>query len=199
MGAGSGEFLKEKASVYRSTTAAAYGYSLDAFARVVKPDNLNRIDVRRAWQLCCRSDGRGGGEQKRSIKTCGPFGRFALGGRATLIWLRFHPLRRLGSSRMGNCRSSSHGPNTKVAGCPGFWNDELTKRPAAWWSIFTRLAYGLGTRRGEILGLRWESVDLEKAELTVLSETSKGRRCRTLPLVPELVAALRGWRGVVPW
>ena len=61
-----------------------------------------------------------------------------------------------------------------------------------------QLAYELGLRRGEILGLRWGQVDLEKAELTVLSETSKGRRCRTLPLVPELVAALRGWRESCP-
>jgi integrase len=41
-------------------------------------------------------------------------------------------------------------------------------------------------------------VDLEKAELTVLSETSKGRRWRTLPLVPELVMVLRAWRESNP-
>lgn len=49
-------------------------------------------------------------------------------------------------------------------------------------------AYWLGMRRGEIFGLCWSMVDLDKAELTVLSETSKCRRWRTLPLVPALVA-----------
>ncbi len=41
-------------------------------------------------------------------------------------------------------------------------------------------------------------VDLEKAELIVLAETSKGRRWRMLPLVPELVAVLQEWRQSCP-
>lgn len=73
---------------------------------------------------------------------------------------------------------------------------KLKKCSARWWKIFVQLAYGLGMHRGEILGLRWPSVDMDKACLTVLSKTSKGRKCRILPLVPELVASLRAWREV---
>ena len=75
---------------------------------------------------------------------------------------------------------------------------KLTKRPAAWWRLFLQLAYQLGPRRNEILELRWAEVDFEKAELTILSETSKGRKSRILPLMPELVAAWRAWRQAWP-
>ena len=87
---------------------------------------------------------------------------------------------------------------------------KLTKRPASWWRLFVRLAYNLGMRRGEILGLRWDSVDLEKAELTILTRITRGRKAkkgkkitkghkyRIMPLAPELVAMLREWRESCP-
>jgi integrase len=74
-------------------------------------------------------------------------------------------------------------------------------RLAAAWRL---TLYGL--RRGEVIGLRWEDVDLDAATLSVVStrvlvayrvieKAPKSRKgCRTLPLEPAVVAALRALR-----
>jgi len=68
------------------------------------------------------------------------------------------------------------------------------------------LAANTGMRRGEVLGLRWQDVDLERARLSVQKaltsvlykldladvKTDTGRR--TIDLDPRTVAVLRGWR-----
>jgi len=68
------------------------------------------------------------------------------------------------------------------------------------------LALTLGLRKGELLGLRWDAVDLEKGELAVtrslqringelVSAPPKTRHsCRTIPLPPFAVDALRARR-----
>src|SRR3712207_2317620 len=66
-----------------------------------------------------------------------------------------------------------------------------------------RLALGLGLRRGEVLGLRWQDIDLERGTLRItlnlqfiegrlvlLHPKTAGSR-RMLPLPPSLIAALR--------
>lgn len=65
------------------------------------------------------------------------------------------------------------------------------------------LALTLGLRKGELLGLRWDAVDLEKGELSVtrslqringelVSAQPKTRySCRTIPLPPFVLEALR--------
>ena len=75
-----------------------------------------------------------------------------------------------------------------------------------WWRTFLHVAYGLGCRRGEILGLRWSQVDLDAGELTVRRETSKGRKDRTLPLVGDVLqvahreyAGLQRPRAAMAW
>jgi len=64
------------------------------------------------------------------------------------------------------------------------------------------LAMCLGLRVSEILGLRWEDVDLEKRSLQVRRSVVSGHAEATktetsedeLPLHPELVEVLREWR-----
>ncbi|WP_189278883.1 tyrosine-type recombinase/integrase, partial [Kitasatospora griseola] len=67
------------------------------------------------------------------------------------------------------------------------------------------LAVALGLRRGEILGLRWQDVDLERRTLTVrqqlqrvdgelYADTPKSRRTRVIPLPLMCVAPLRWQR-----
>ncbi len=54
------------------------------------------------------------------------------------------------------------------------------------WLAMDRLA---GLRRGEALNLRWDNVDWERLQLTVISDetwTTKNKGVRTVPLVPEL-------------
>jgi integrase len=45
-------------------------------------------------------------------------------------------------------------------------------------------------RRGELLNLRWQDVDLTRGELKVRAETSKSRRTRILPISSRLAAVL---------
>jgi integrase len=53
-------------------------------------------------------------------------------------------------------------------------------------------------RRGEILGLHWDQVDLKRRSVTILE--SKNGYSRTIPLTPTAVALLHDiWREVSPW
>ncbi|MGW3148394.1 site-specific integrase [Streptomyces sp. NPDC001177] len=67
------------------------------------------------------------------------------------------------------------------------------------------LAVALGLRRGEILGLQWKDVDLERRTLTVRTtlnrggkelylDTTKNRRARVIPIPSMCVAPLRWQR-----
>ena len=85
----------------------------------------------------------------------------------------------------------------------------LKYRSADWWRMFLYIAYYLGLRRGEILGLTWNQVSLDTLEIHVLAATSKSRKERAVPMSPELVALFREWRlnqpdttshdPVLPW
>jgi integrase len=77
------------------------------------------------------------------------------------------------------------------------------ERLAALWS----LAASTGMRRGEVLGLRWVDVDLERARVAVrqtlvvagrevvVSEPKTSRGRRSIALDPRTVAQLRAWRA----
>jgi integrase len=68
------------------------------------------------------------------------------------------------------------------------------------------LAANTGMRRGEVLGLRWNDVDLEKARLSVrqavisvaydvqIADVKTGSSRRTIDLDPRTVSVLREWR-----
>lgn len=70
----------------------------------------------------------------------------------------------------------------------------FSRQSADWWKAFLRTLHWTGCRRGELLLLRWNSIDLEKRELTVWATTSKGRQDRILPLSESLIARLRSWQ-----
>jgi integrase len=55
--------------------------------------------------------------------------------------------------------------------------------------LIVLLALTTGMRRGELLGLRWQDVDLERG-MAVLHNTKNGDR-RSVPIVPEVAALLR--------
>ena len=71
---------------------------------------------------------------------------------------------------------------------------KLRFQSAEWWRVFVRLAYSLGCRRGELLGLTWKKVDLVGKTLLVSYDTSKGRKDRRLPLVGDLADVLADWK-----
>lgn len=74
------------------------------------------------------------------------------------------------------------------------------------WKAITYLLIDTGCRRGEIMGLKWESVDLDAGILTierallyspkrgVFEGTTKNDRDRVLRISSETVALLRKWR-----
>jgi integrase len=51
-----------------------------------------------------------------------------------------------------------------------------------------------GLRQGELFGLKWANVNLERAHLTVEGSNSKSGKTRHIPLNEEAAAALRIWR-----
>jgi integrase len=73
-----------------------------------------------------------------------------------------------------------------------------------WWPLW-RLAATTGMRRGELVGLRWSALDLDRGVLVVESntvvvgsqlvdDTPKNRRARRIGLDPETVAVLKTWK-----
>ncbi|MDN4501588.1 site-specific integrase [Alteromonadaceae bacterium BrNp21-10] len=55
------------------------------------------------------------------------------------------------------------------------------------------LAINTGMRKGEMLNLRWESVDLTNKVVTVIAENAKSGKSRHIPLNNEAFLTLRGW------
>lgn len=56
------------------------------------------------------------------------------------------------------------------------------------------IALNTGLRRGELLGLTWESVNLGSKLLTVAAGTAKSRKARHIPLNAEAVDVLTRWK-----
>jgi len=56
------------------------------------------------------------------------------------------------------------------------------------------VAMNTGLRRGELLGLEWSAVDLERRLLTVTASTSKSQRVRHVPLNDEATDVLTRWK-----
>lgn len=85
----------------------------------------------------------------------------------------------------------------------------LKHRSPDWWRIFLYVAYYLGLRRGEILGMTWRQVSLDAMEVRVSATTSKSRKDRVVPLSADLVDILTQWKErqssannqeeVLPW
>lgn len=85
----------------------------------------------------------------------------------------------------------------------------LERRTAVWWRVFLYLAYYVGLRRGELLGLTWDCVWLDSLEIVVKAGTSKSRKDRVVPMTDDLAGVLREWRdrqstlaiggAVLPW
>jgi len=63
--------------------------------------------------------------------------------------------------------------------------------------LIIRLAYTLGMRRGEILGLRWDQVDLKKGVIRLAGEDTKTAVAREVPLDQGFMDALTAFPRVL--
>jgi integrase len=190
------EFLKDMASVKRAATHDAYNWSLKTFERLVKPDGLTEIDAGVLGKFAAARNA-----EKVVPETVNKDLRAV---RRFLNWsVEQHYLRITPTFKQAFVREDEKLPVVipraeyeAMLAMLDSGTVKLTERPAAWYKVFTQLGYQLGLRKGEILGLAWQSVDLEKMELVVQSKTSKSRRCRVLPFDRELAESLRAWREV---
>ena len=73
---------------------------------------------------------------------------------------------------------------------------ECERSPAPYLRVLVLMALYTGIRRGELFSLEWRDVDLVRGRVHLTK--TKTRRPRSIPLRPELVAALRLWKGRHP-
>ena len=57
------------------------------------------------------------------------------------------------------------------------------------------LSMNTGMRAGELLALRWASVDFKHAQLTIEGSTAKSSQTRHVPLNSQAIATLKRWRS----
>jgi integrase len=77
------------------------------------------------------------------------------------------------------------------------------KKRLVWWSRWVAICIGVhtGARKGEIFGLRWTELDLERQRLTIsrsYATTPKSGKTRHLRLPSALVPLLRAWKEQCP-
>ena len=181
----------------KQATADAYGYSLNAFERLVKPNKLSRINEGTLEDFAAA-------RKKEDDVVPETINKDLRAVRAMLWWcVRKKYLKATPTFKSAWVREDQRKPIVVPQEeyemiLANIHKVKLTTRSATWWTVFTKIAFWLGMRRGEILGLKWELVDLDGEELTIISETSKGRKERTLPAITDLAKTLRELRTANP-
>jgi integrase len=99
-------------------------------------------------------------------------------------WVRDNPLRNISKPEEPRGRVRYLSDDERVALLEACRKSQY--RPLYLMVLF---ALTTGMRRGELIGLRWQDVDLER-RIAVLHDTKNGDR-RSVPIVPEVAALLR--------
>jgi integrase len=71
------------------------------------------------------------------------------------------------------------------------------------WGLYFFFAVLAGARKSNVLGARWDAIDLQRGNWTVEAEEAKGGKKLIISLATELIDALSIWRtkqaGTSPW
>ena len=189
------EFLKKHAARKLATTLALYEHCLGAFTKYGMPEKLAKVthavlEDFTDWRL---SDGKAVATVNRDLRHL----------RAALRWAK----RRGYLSDVPDFKELFIREDRKT---PVIMPEDdfltiirslrkpdlgIRKRSPDWWRVFLYLAYYLGLRRGEIIGLAWGEINFEALEVRVLASTSKARKERVVPMAQELADLLKEWRG----
>ncbi len=203
------DFLKKHTARKPKSTLALYRHSLNAFTRVAKPRKLANVSRALLEDFADRRL-----KDKKAVATVNRDLRHL---RAALRWAeRRNYISAMPDFKDVFIREDRRQPviipeddfvaMVQALHDPGL---VLKKRPAEWWRVFFYVAYYLGLRVGEILGLTWERVSLETLEVRIMASTSKGRKERVVPMAAELAKVFKDWRDrhtnysprdeVLPW
>lgn len=203
------EFLEKHTSRKADRTQDTYKLCLDTFTETAKPKRLSDIGLGMLEDYANAriAEGSSGPTVNKEIRHL----------RAALRWaLRREYVNKLPDFSAVFVRVDQKQPITIpeedfLAMLKALQDPELVlqKRPRDWWRVFLYVAYYLGLRRSEILGLAWDRVSFDTLEVHVSALTSKGRKDRVIPMAPELAQVLREWRAsqgndksreeVLPW
>jgi integrase len=203
------DFLETHATRKAARTQETYGFCLETFTEVAKPRRLSDVTLGMLEDFA--------NERRRNGITPATVNKELRHIRSALRWaLRRDYISRVPEFSSVFIRVESKQPVTipeddfitmvEALKKPKL---ELEKRPKDWWRVFLYVAYYLGLRRSEILGLTWDRVSLDSHEVHISAITSKGRKDRVIPMAPELTDVLREWRKlqggtkakgeVLPW
>lgn len=174
----------------RSQTAGAYQDSLRVFERVAKPKLLRDADGRLLANFAA--------ERAKSVKA-DTIKKDLRHIRVMLNWAHEQHFLRVVPRFAGLFPHSER--KLPVVVPPADYEKLLAAIPEAelrhvsadWLDLFVRIAHAMGPRRGEILNLKWGSVDFQNLTLFVEASTSKGRGDRAVPFGLSLAASLAFW------
>jgi integrase len=99
-------------------------------------------------------------------------------------WLPDNPLRRVSKEKESDGRVRYLSDDERIRLIDACRKSELSEL-----HLIVMLALTTGMRRGEILGLRWPDVDLERK--TIVLNKTKNRDRRSVPIVPAVESLLR--------
>jgi integrase len=183
------------------TSIAGYSNAAKHLVRHLGRKRLDQLapdDFTRLYATLRRSGGRHGqGLSERSVRYVHVTARKALGDAVRWRLLGFNPV-------------SEADPPAQQQPKPRAWTPAevaaflVAAEQDRWWPLWLTAAT-TGMRRGELAGLRWENLDLDKATLVVthnrvvlghavVEYDTKNRKARTISLDASTVEALRAWR-----
>jgi len=182
-----GEWLRRKSRESSASTIARYKKHIETFttwlgdARKCKPlESVTMADVR-AWRETLQDEGRAGKTVNNYVKDVGAAFRSAI--REGLI--SFNPCSALEAVSTDDSLERKPFSIAEVVLL-------LAAAPSAEWRGMILAAPFTGLRLGDLARLRWESIDLEKALITLIpSKTKRKKREVKIPIQPDLLTYLK--------